>query len=490
MSEHVVVIVGAGPTGMMLAGELALAGVEVVILERRATQEVIGTRALGQNARTIEVLDQRGIADRFLGAGKAMQVGGFAWMPLPIHDFPVRHPYGLALAQSRFEEILCAWVHELGVPLRYGVEVTGLAQDEAGVTIEVADGSAIRARYLVGCDGGRSLVRKRAGIAFPGSDPTMSFLLAEAVVDAHAPWGLHRDALGVIAFGKTEDGKAARMVVREERVGHTAPPTRDDLRAALVGKYGTDFGLQEPTWISRFTDATRQAATYRDRRVLLAGDAAHVHAPIGGFGLNLGVQDAVNLGWKLAQVVHGTAPEALLDSYTAERHPVGARVLRASLAQIPLMRSDDRTDALRSVLADLLRVDEARARLAADLSGLDVRYDLGGDHPLVGRAMPDLDLLTPDGATRVYTLLHAARPVLLDLGAPGLDLGGWRDRVRHVHATTAGPWRLPVGGDVPTPLAALIRPDGHVAWVTQDGAPTGLPEALERWFGPPSIASG
>lgn len=487
MSEHTVVIVGAGPTGMMLAGELALAGVDAVILVRRETQELIVTRALGQNARTIEVLDQRGLADRFLGAGKAMQVGGFAWFPLDISDLPVRPPYGLALKQSRFEEIQAAWLAERGVPLRYGVEVTGFTQDHEGVTVEVAGGPPLRARYLVGCDGGRSLIRKTAGIAFPGSEPTMSFLLAEAAVETNPPWGLHRDALGVLAFGPSEDGKSVRFVVREERVGSTTPPTREDLSATLKAKYGTDFGLQEPSWISRFTDATRQAAAYRDRRVLLAGDAAHVHAPIGGFGLNLGVQDAVNLGWKLARVVKGEAPEALLDTYQAERHPVGTAVLRLSMAQIPLMRSDDRTDALRSVLADLLRLREARTFLGAHLSGLDIRYDLGGAHPLVGRAVPDLDLVTQEGPVRVYTLLHEARPLLIDLGA-GLDLAGWQDTVRHVRATYAGPWSLPVLGEVTPALAVLIRPDGHVAWVSEDGGDAGLEEALRRWFGEPAAA--
>jgi hypothetical protein len=276
------------------------------------------------------------------------------------------------------------------------------------------------------------------------------------------------------------------VVLREEHVRQGDEPTLGELREALVALYGTDFGLRDATWISRFTDMTRQAAAYRDRRVLLAGDAAHVHSPMGGQGLNLGVQDAVNLGWKLAQVALGTSPEGLLDTYQAERHPVAARVLRTTMAQTAFSRGDDRMDAARETIAELLRMDEPRKRYAAMMSGLDIRYDLGEGHPLLGRRVPDLDLVTAGGPRRVFALLHDARPVLLDLGEPGvLDLGPWADRVRRVDARTTGAWELPVLGAVAAPGAVLIRPDGHVAWVG-DGTDRGLREALTTWFGAPS----
>jgi hypothetical protein len=277
-------------------------------------------------------------------------------------------------------------------------------------------------------------------------------------------------------------------VVSDHYAGQTAEPTLRDLSEALVAVWGTDYGVHSPTWISRFTDMTRQAASYREGRVLLAGDAAHVHYPVGGQGLNVGVQDAVNLGWKLAQVVRGTSPESLLDTYQAERHPVAARVLQNTMAATALLRSDARVDALRDVLADLLSLDEPRKRLAGAISGLDIRYDLGDGHPLLGRRMPDLDLVTADGPLRVFTLLHDARPVLLDLGEPGgLDIAPWADRVRVIDAEHVGVWELPVEGAVPAPIAVLVRPDGHVAWVG-DHDHAGLPEALTNWFGPPAEA--
>src|SRR5687768_9816812 len=273
-------------------------------------------------------------------------------------------------------------------------------------------------------------------------------------------------------------------MLTEEHVGATAEPTLDDLREGLIAVYGTDFGIHSPTFISRFTDMTRQAAAYRDRRVLLAGDAAHVHAPDGGQGLNTGVQDAVNLGWKLAQVVNGTSPESLLDTYHAERHPVAARVLRNTMAQVALMRPDDRIEALRDTVSELLSMDEPRKRFAAMMSGLDIRHDLGEGHPLLGRRMPDLDLVTANGPLRVFTLLHDARPVLLNLGEPGgVDITPWADRVQLVDAKYVGMWELPVIGAVTAPTAVLIRPDGHVAWVG-DPADPGLPVALTTWFGP------
>ena len=487
MAEHAVVIGGGGPTGTMLAAELALADVDVAIVERRLDDDRPGSRAGGLHARTIEILDQRGIADRFLSAGQTAQVGSFSGIPLDISDFPTRHNYGLALWQKRSEEILATRALELRVPISRGREVTGFTQDGAGVDIALSDGEPLRAQYLVGCDGGRSLVRKAAGIDFPGWDPSTSTLLAEVEMTGEPEFGISRDAKGVHALGPLDDGRVG-VVIREEEVGRTEEPNLADLRRLLVAVRGTDYGLRSAAWISRFTDMTRQAASYRKGRVLLAGDAAHIHYPVGGQGLNLGVQDAVNLGWKLAQVVNGTSPESLLDTYHAERHPVGARVLRTTMAATALTRSDDRLEALRDTMAELLSIDEPRKHFAAMVSGFDIRYDLGEGHPLLGRRMPDLDLVTADGPLRVFTLLHDARPVVLNLGAPGrLDIRPWADRVRLVDAEYAGAWELPVLGAVTAPTAVLIRPDGHVAWVGE-GAELGLRDALTTWFGPPAAA--
>jgi 2-polyprenyl-6-methoxyphenol hydroxylase-like FAD-dependent oxidoreductase len=499
MTEHAVVIAGGGPTGLMLAGELALAGVDVAIVERRASQDLAGSRAGGLHSRTIEVLDQRGIADRFLSEGQVAQVAGFASVRLDISDFPTRHNYGLGLWQNHIERILAGWVGELAVPIYRGREVTGFAQDDTGVDVELADGQSLRAKYLVGCDGGRSLVRKAAGIEFPGWDPTTSSLIAEVEMAEEPELGIHRNAFGVHSFGKVEyeirdgevvypDGGPVGVMVTEKQVGPTGEPTLRDLSEALIAVYGTDYGIHSPTWISRFTDMTRQAAAYRDGRVLLAGDAAHVHSPVGGQGLNTGVQDAVNLGWKLAQVVNRTSPEGLLDTYHAERHPVAARVLRNTMAQTALMRANDRIEALRDTVSELLGMDEPRRRFAAMMSGLDIHYDLGEGHPLLGRRMPDLDLVTADGLLRVFTLLHDARPVLLNLDEPGgLDITPWADRVQLIDAKYVGIWELPVLGAVPAPAAVLIRPDGYVAWAG-DRTHLGLQDALSTWFGPPTAA--
>jgi 3-(3-hydroxy-phenyl)propionate hydroxylase len=485
MAGHAVVIAGGGPTGLMLAGELALTGIDVAIVERRASQEVIGSRAGGLHARTIEVLDQRGIADRFLSEGQVAQVGGFAWIPLDISDFPSRHPYGLALRQNHIERILAAWVGELGVPIYREREVTGFAQDDTGVGIELSDGMSLRAQYLVGCDGGRSVVRKTAGIGFPGWDATISHLIAEVEMTEEPEQGLRRDAHGIHSLIKMEEGKGVRVMVTEQCPDRSGEPTLRDLGEELIAVYGTDFGVHNPAWISRFTDMARQAATYRKGRVLLAGDAAHVHYPTGGQGLNIGVQDAVNLGWKLAQVVKRTSPDSFLDTYHAERHPIAATVLRNTMAQVALLRTDDRTDALREIATELLGMDEPRQRLGAMMSGLDIRYDFGEGHPLLGRRMPDLDVVTANGPLRVYTLLHNAKPVLLNLCEPGaLDITPWADRVQLVDASISGTWELPVLGKVPAPAAVLVRPDGYVAWVG-DGTDTGLHDALTTWFGSP-----
>jgi 3-(3-hydroxy-phenyl)propionate hydroxylase len=484
-ADHAVVIAGAGPTGLMVAGELALAGIDVVIVERRTDQQVDGSRAGGLHARTIEVLDQRGIADRFLSAGQVMQVQGFAGIPLDISDFPTRHNHGLALWQSRFEPILAGWVAELGVPVIRGREVVGVTQDDSGVTVEVSDGSVVRAAYVVGCDGGRSLVRRAAGIEFVGTDASTSWMIAEVDMAEEPELGFRHDRVGTHALGRAADGQSVRVVLTEPDLDHTRDPSIDDLRAALVTVYGTDFELRSASWISRFTDMTRQAVAYRSGRVLVAGDAAHVHPPHGGQGLNTGVQDAVNLGWKLAQVVNGISSERLLDTYHAERHPVGARVLHNTLAQVALATADVRHDALRDIMTDLLRMDGPRRHVAGMLSGLDIRYDLGGGHPLVGRRMPDLDLVTAAGTQRVAELLHQGRPVVLTVdGANAVDLGGWTDQVQVVAASYEGAWVLPVVGPITAPQAVLIRPDGHVAWAGQREDP-GLQEALITWCGEP-----
>jgi 2-polyprenyl-6-methoxyphenol hydroxylase-like FAD-dependent oxidoreductase len=486
VTKHAVVIAGGGPTGLMLAAELALARVDVAIVERRASQDLAGSRAGGLHSRTIEVLDQRGIAERFLSQGRVMQVGGFAMIPLDISDFPTRHNYGLALWQEGIERTLTTWVDELAVPIYRGLEVTGFAQDDTGVDVELPDGRSLRAKYLVGCDGGRSLIRKKAGIDFPGWDPSISYLIAEVAMTEEPAWGIRRDERGINALGKLEDGKRVRVVLNEPHVRQGDEPTLDDLRAALIAVYGTDFGVHNVAYLSRFTDAARQAASYRERRVLLAGDSAHAHSPAGGQGLNIGVQDAVNLGWKLAQVVNGTSPESLLDTYQAERHPIGARVLKSTMAQTALNRGDERMKALWETMSELLKMDEPRKRYAAMMSGLDIRYDLGTGHPLLGRRMPDLDLVTANGPRRVFTLLHDARPVLLNLGEPGaLDIAPWADRIQRIDARYTGAWELPVLGAVAAPTAVLIRPDGHVAWVG-DGTDHGLRDALTTWFGPPS----
>ncbi len=485
MTEHAVVIAGGGPAGMMLAAELALAKVNVAVVEQRPDHELAGSRAGGIHSRTIELFDQRGVADRFLAEGKVYEASSFGNATLDMSDFPTRHPYTLGIFQNQIERIMAAWLAELPVRIYHRSRVTGFAQDATGVDVEVSGGEPLRAQYLVGCDGGRSLIRKAAGIEFPGWDPTKSNLIAEVETTEEPPLGLHHDAAGVHAFQRQDDGTTVRIVTTEQELRPNGEATLEDLSEALIAVFGSDFGVHDPTWISRFTDATRQAAAYRDRRVLLAGDAAHVHYPVGGQGLGLGVQDAVNLGWKLAQVVDGTSPESLLDTYHAERHPVTARTLRHTIALGVLQRRDERMEAVVDLVSALASMDEPRKKLRGLNSGLDIHYDLGEGHPLLGRRMPDLDLITAGGPLRVFELLHEARPLLLNLGRPGdLDIGPWADRVQLVDAGYRGEWELPVIGVVSAPTAVLIRPDGYVAWVG-DQAQVGLADALTTWFGPP-----
>jgi 2-polyprenyl-6-methoxyphenol hydroxylase-like FAD-dependent oxidoreductase len=404
-----------------------------------------------------------------------------------VSAFPTRHPYSLGLWQNHIERILAGWVEELPVTILRGCEVTGLAQDQAGVDVELSDGSSLRAGYLAGCDGGRSMVRKAAGIDFPGWDPTTSSLIAEVeLAEEPAEWGISHDARGMHAIGRKDyeirEGEVVYaergpvgVMVTEETV-QTAEPTLRDLSEGLISVYGTDYGVHSPTWLSRFSDMTRQAASYRDRRVLLAGDAAHIHSPDGAQGLQVGVGDAMNLGWKLARVVHGTSPDSLLDTYHDERHPVAARVLRTTMAHVALRRPDERTEALRETIADFLMTEESRRRFAGMMFGLDIHYDLGEGHPLLGRRMPDLEL---NSSRWVYELLHDARPLLLDLGQGLAEPAG---RAKLVKAHYEGEWELPVIGTVDAPTAVLVRPDGYVAWVGE-GSDAGLADALAAWFG-------
>jgi len=484
-TSHAVVIAGGGPTGLTLAAELAIAGVDVVVIEPRESQTLPGTRAGGFHARTIELFDQRGVAERFLSAGRTMQIASFAGTTLDLSDCPTRHPYGLALGQVRIEEILAEWARELGVRFLRGRRVVDFSQDDEAVGVVLDTGEELRAQYLVGCDGGRSLIRKTAGIGFPGWEPSVSYLLAEVEMTEEPASGMRRDAKGTYAMGRMEDGERVRVVLREEEVRSGDSPTLEELRVALVGLYGTDFGVRPGGWISRFTDGTRQASSLGERRVLLAGDAAHVHSPMGGQGLNLGVHDAFNLGWKLAAVVRREAPASLLESYHDERHPVIAETLRTTMAQTALSRAEARTEAAREAVADLLSTDEPRRRYAAKMSGLDLRYPLGDGHPLIGRRMPDLDLVTSEGARRTYALLHAARPLLVELAGTGAarEASPWSARLTACTARYEGPWQLPAVGEVPAPSAALIRPDGYVAWAATSGV-LGLREALARWLGP------
>jgi 2-polyprenyl-6-methoxyphenol hydroxylase-like FAD-dependent oxidoreductase len=494
-NEHAVAIVGGGPTGMMLAVELALAKVDVTILERRPDPELVGSRAGGFHARTIEVLDQRGVVDRFLAEGQPAQAAMFATTTLDMSDFPTRHPYSLGIWQNEIERLMAAWVADLPIRVHYGSEVIGFADGGDGLDVELSNGQRLRAEYLVGCDGGRSAIRKAAGIEFAGWDPTRSNLIAEAEMSEQPELGIRRDALGVHGIGRLEyeirDGEViyedegpVRITLTEREIGG-GEPTLADLSEALIAVYGTDFGVHSPIWLSRFTDMTRQAVSYREGRVLLAGDAAHVHYPAGGQGLSLGVQDAVNLGWKLAQVVKGISPESLLDTYHAERHPVAARALRYTMAKTALKRGDERTEALVEVVSDLVKMDEPRKLLAGAISGLDIHYELGDGHPLLGRRMPDLDLVTAEGSMRLFELLHEARPVLVNLGRPGrVEVGSWADRVQLVDAVYDGEWELPVLGVVSAPTAVLVRPDGYVAWVGE-GTDEGLVAALTAWFGAP-----
>ncbi|SDP56559.1 rifampin monooxygenase [Lentzea jiangxiensis] len=469
-----VVIAGGGPTGLVLAGELRLHGVSVVVLEReREPTEVV--RALGLHARSIEVLDQRGIAERFLDAGQTHPLAGFfagIERPAP-RRLGTKYPVVLGLPQPHVERLLTEHAVQAGAEIRRGSTLTAFSQDDDGVAVGLADGTSLRARYLVGCDGGRSTVRKLAGIGFPGEPTRVETLLGE--MEIGVPW---EEAMPVVLevrktqkrFGIGPIGGSAtyRVVVPADGVNpdRSVMPTLDDFREQLRRVAGTDFGVHSARWLSRFGDATRQAERYRSGRVFLAGDAAHVHPPTGGQGLNLGVQDAFNLGWKLAAAVRGWAPPGLLDTYEAERHPVAEEVLDNTRAQIELMKVEPGPQAVRRLLTELVRFEEVNRYLVEKIIAVSIRYDFGSENDLVGRRIDDLALERGG----LYERMRAGRGILLDQSG-SLSAGGWADRVDHL---------VEVSEDLDAP-AVLLRPDGHVAWAGEDQE--GLEAELTRWFG-------
>ncbi|MDQ2884242.1 MAG: rifampin monooxygenase [Actinomycetota bacterium] len=471
-----VIVAGGGPTGVMLASELRLHGVHVVVLEK-AAEPARHVRALGLHVRSIEAMDQRGLLERFLAHGQQYPVGGFfAGIDKPSPDrLDTAHPYVLGIPQPTTDRLLAERATELGAEIRRGCELVGLSQDDHGVTVELADGTRLRSRYLVGCDGGRSTVRKLLGVGFPGEPTRVETLLGEMEV-AVPPETL---AAVVAEVRKTQKRFGAgpfgdgvyRVVVPAEGVAgdRSVPPTLEEFKQQLRVFAGTDFGVHSPRWLSRFGDATRLAERYRTGRVLLAGDAAHIHPPTGGQGLNLGIQDAFNLGWKLAAEVDGWAPEGLLDSYHTERHPVAADVLDNTRAQMELLSTEPGPRAVRRLLSELMDFEEVNRYLTEKITAVGVRYDFGEGHELLGRRLRDVGLKRG----RLYELTHGGRGLLLDQTSR-LSVAGWADRVDHV---------VDVSEELDVP-AALLRPDGHVAWAGEDQAD--LLSQIPRWFGAPA----
>ncbi|ADJ47385.1 3-(3-hydroxy-phenyl)propionate hydroxylase [Amycolatopsis mediterranei S699] len=498
VAEAQVVISGAGPTGLMLAAELRLGGVDVVVVERRAAGTVGESRAPGINARSMEVFTQRGLGEEFLNRGKVLPGVLFSGIPMAPHALDPGWPSALILPQHETERILAARAVELGVRFLWSTAVVDLNQDDDGVEVFVEGPSGpagIRAGYLVGCDGGHSTVRRICEVPFPGDEPESFWVVGDVRLDSppdgNGVFG-RNERIGTYQISRAEPGWFRLSLMRTTPpADRTAPVTLDELREVMRDGLGTDYGLGEARWMSRFSDGFRQITDYRQGRVFLAGDAGHIHSPIGGQGLNLGIQDAVNLGWKLAAVLNGAAPDSLLDTYHQERHPIAATVLQLTKAQTALIKPGAQTDALRGVVADMLAVPETCLRLSGILSGLNLRYPLGDTHPLLGRRMPDLALSTGQGRTGVFGLLRQARPVLINLGADGLTgiPAPWADRVDYVEARLepfSSSWDLPVFGEVPACNAVFVRPDGYVAWVNPAGAPVAhdtLTTTLGRWLG-------
>jgi 2-polyprenyl-6-methoxyphenol hydroxylase-like FAD-dependent oxidoreductase len=468
-----VIVAGGGPTGLMLAAELRLHGVHVVVLERDAEPTPV-VRSLGLHARSIEIMDQRGLLERFLALGQEYPLGGFfAGISKPAPErLDTAHPYVLGIPQNITDRLLAEHAAEVGAEIRRGLELVGLSQDEDGVTAELADGTRLGARYLVGCDGGRSTVRKLLGVGFPGEPSRVDTLIGEvrvaedqaavAVVVARVRETQKRFGVGPIGDG------VYRLVVPAEGVAEDrgVPPTLEEVKRQLRATAGTDFGAHSPRWLSRFGDATRLADRYRVGRVLLAGDAAHIHPPTGGQGLNLGIQDSVNLGWKLAAEINGWAPEELLDSYQDERRPVAADVLDNTRAQMELLSTEPGPQAVRRLISKLMDFEEVSRYLTEQVTAIGVRYDFGEGHELLGRHLRDVALKRG----RLYALMHDGRGLLLDQTGQ-LSIAGWTDRVDHV---------VDVSEELDVP-AVLLRPDGHVAWAGDDQQ--ALLTQLPRWFG-------